>query len=141
MQSLHSIRQGIGKYRWPNHVSGTYVRYACRTYWDCFCVNEAGLRNIEFCLLANRIGAAWRKYGPGSIGDIEGKSIVDSHGKAEYQENSEDFPTCHVTMRFKEGTLELKQEGDCGFGYGVDANGTYERITSDNAPLDRCSAE
>jgi hypothetical protein len=37
---------------------------------------------------------------------------------------------CKITMRFREGKLIVEQEGGCGFGLNVTANGTYKRVSS-----------
>jgi hypothetical protein len=37
---------------------------------------------------------------------------------------------CKITMRFREGKLIVEQEGGCGFGLNVTANGTYMRVSS-----------
>jgi hypothetical protein len=37
---------------------------------------------------------------------------------------------CKITMKFSGGKLTVKQEGGCGFGHNVTAEGTYRKISS-----------
>ena len=37
---------------------------------------------------------------------------------------------CTITMTFKSGKMEVRQDGECGFGAGVYAGGTYRRVSS-----------
>jgi hypothetical protein len=37
---------------------------------------------------------------------------------------------CKITMKFREGKLIVEQEGGCGFGLNVTANGTYKKVSS-----------
>ena len=37
---------------------------------------------------------------------------------------------CKITMKFREGKLRVEQEGGCGFGLNVTANGTYKKVSS-----------
>jgi hypothetical protein len=40
---------------------------------------------------------------------------------------------CRIVLKFKDGKLIVKQDGDCGFGAGVAADGTYRKV-SDRKP-------
>jgi len=37
---------------------------------------------------------------------------------------------CKIIMVFKEGKLKVEQEGGCGFGHNVRADGTYKKVSS-----------
>jgi hypothetical protein len=42
----------------------------------------------------------------------------------------EDFEECKITMKFLTGgKLRVSQEGSCGFGFNVSADGTYRKIS------------
>jgi hypothetical protein len=42
----------------------------------------------------------------------------------------EDFEDCRITMKFpRAGRLEVAQEGGCGFGFNVSADGSYRKIS------------
>lgn len=42
----------------------------------------------------------------------------------------EDFEDCRITLKFpRAGRLEVAQEGGCGFGFNVSADGTYRKIS------------
>jgi hypothetical protein len=125
-QNLKSIQERLRDRAWPTSVNGTYVRYAGRGFWDAFCVNVTGDRKIHTCLRTMRIGGAWREYGPASIGDIECDGELATNGG--YRCRNDQVPSCNISMTFADQSVSLKQEGDCGFGYGVDATGDYDRI-------------
>jgi hypothetical protein len=44
------------------------------------------------------------------------------------KESDED---CKITMKFREGKLIVEQEGGCGFGQNVTADGTYKKVSSE----------
>lgn len=43
---------------------------------------------------------------------------------------------CKITMKFTKGTLAVDQEGGCGFGHNVMANGTYRKISARKPKFD-----
>jgi tetratricopeptide (TPR) repeat protein len=126
--NLQRIESNTKNHKWSTDVTGLYVRYSGRAQWDSVRVSQSKGSAISFHLLAYRIGLAWRQYGPGSYGDIDGQAVLTEGREAVYKDP--DFESCRIMFRFKEDTLSVKQEGDCGFGYGVDATGDYERICS-----------
>jgi len=42
-----------------------------------------------------------------------------------------DTTDCKITMRFGRGKLIVDQEGICGFGFNVTAEGSYKRVSSE----------
>lgn len=126
--NLQKIEENTKNYKWPTDISGLYVRYSRRTQWDSLRVSEPRDSTVSFHLLAYRIGLAWRRYGPGSYGDVDGDAVLTGNREAVYKDA--DFPTCRITIHFKGDAIKIEQEGDCGFGYGVQATGDYERICS-----------
>jgi len=131
--NLAEIQEGVAQYRWPTGVEGTYVQYAGRTQWNSLCVSKTGDMGFQFRLLAYRMGAAWRRYGPAAIGDVKGEATLTTDGKAQYTGGG-DFPSCRIEMKFTSDGVTLEQQGDCGFGYGVRVAGRYERISASDGP-------
>jgi hypothetical protein len=60
------------------------------------------------------------------IGD--GIAMIEGNEATFKPEGAEDG--CEIRMKFLKGKLEVKQEGICGFGHNVSAEGTYRRISS-----------
>jgi hypothetical protein len=127
--NLEDIGMARGRPSWPKGFQGTYVRYAGKGQWDSLCVSEQQKRSISFQLLAYRMGSAWEKYGPASYGDLGGPATLKLADEATYS-GDKDFPGCRVEMKFNPDSVGLKQDGECGFGYGVQASGVYERINA-----------
>ncbi len=125
--NLLEIQNGLAQHRWPTGIEGTYVQYAGRTRWNSLCVSKAADKSFQFRLLAYRMGAAWRRYGPASYGDVKGEATLTTEDKAQYTGDA-DFAACHIEMKFTSDGVALEQQGDCGFGQGVSAVGDYERI-------------
>jgi hypothetical protein len=67
-------------------------------------------------------------------GDVE---VRNSEAVYVYDHGEND--KCKITMTFGSDGVSLKQEQECGFGLGVDANGTYVRVSSEvpNLPSER----
>ena len=128
--NLRKIEGHISDHKWPADISGLYVRYSGREQWDSVHLSKPRGSDLSFHLLAYRMGLAWRRYGPGSYGDVDGTATLVGNHQAVFKDS--DFPTCRITMHFKEDGVSVEQEGDCGFGYGVQATGAYERICSDD---------
>jgi hypothetical protein len=63
-------------------------------------------------------------------GDLEGEVEI-RNGEAVYAYDHGDYDKCSITMKFAADRIELKQEQTCGFGAGVDASGTYVKISSE----------
>ncbi len=135
--NLKTIQQRVGSYKWPSDVAGTYVQYAGRTQWNSFCVRETKDQKVDFRLLVFRMGLAWRAYGPAAYGDLSGEAVL-TQGRYALYKDAKDFPACSVKMQFGSASVSLSQEGDCGFGYGVKAEGNYERITATQGDLKHC---
>jgi tetratricopeptide (TPR) repeat protein len=131
--NLAEIQKALAKYRWPTDVGGTYVQYAGRAQWNSLCISRTADGGLKFRLLAYRMGAAWRRYGPAAYGDVKGEATLATNGKAQYSGDA-DFPSCHIEMKFTSNGVTLEQQGDCGFGYGVHVGGRYERINPSDGP-------
>ncbi len=127
--NLIGIQKGLAHHRWPTNIGGTYVQYAGRTQWNSLCVSKLQDKGFHFRLLAYRMGAAWRRYGPAALGDLKGEATLTAEDDAQYK-GAADFPTCHIEMKFTPNGVTLEQQGDCGFGHGVRAAGHYERINT-----------
>jgi hypothetical protein len=126
---LGEIDKNLAGFHWPPIVGGIYAQYAGRGEWSCLCLSRTDSNAVEFQLVAYRMGAAWRSYGPAAIGNVRGKATLNADTEVRYTGDT-DFPSCRIQMKFSPGTMNLTQSGDCGFGYGVRAEGAYERITS-----------
>jgi hypothetical protein len=137
--NLRQIQKQIEGFEWPTASEGTYIQYAGRTQWNALCVRKAERDKLRFHLLAYRMGGAWREYGAASYGDLEGMAVAGESGDAIFVGN-EDIPACRVRMRFSPGSVQIEHEGDCEFGYGVDASGRYQRITAKPPNLQTCGA-
>jgi hypothetical protein len=67
--------------------------------------------------------------GEGSaIAKIEGDTAIFKPDGAEDE--------CKITLKFAGGNLVVTQEGICGFGFNVRADGTYKRISSKKPKFD-----
>lgn len=126
--NLQRITEDMKNYKWRTDIGGLYVRYAGRAQWDSIRVSQPKGSTVTFHLLAYRMGLGWRRYGPGSYGDVKGEAALTADGQATYHDP--DFETCHIAMSFNDTAVSIGQEGDCGFGYGVQAAGDYERVCS-----------
>ncbi len=124
IQNLNQIEERLKSWTWRSHVSGSYVRYAGRGQWDSLHVKQTGNR-ISITLFVMRMGGDPAGT-PASYGDLEGKILLQNGG-ATYKRDDE-FP-CTIRMQFAVDKVELRQDGDCGFGYGVDSTGTFSRVT------------
>jgi hypothetical protein len=63
-------------------------------------------------------------------GELDGEAEV-RNGEAVYAYDHGEYDKCSITMRFATDRIDVKQEQTCGFGTGVDANGTYVKISSE----------
>jgi hypothetical protein len=69
------------------------------------------------------------KMGPvTNTGDGRGTAFIEGDTATLKPEESES--NCTITLRFKNGLLEVSESGDCGFGFNVSANGTCKKISS-----------
>lgn len=110
-------------------VSGTYVKYAGRNYWDRLKVEGNASKSYKFDLTLYRIGPTWRKYGPSQVGEAHG--LLEKHGRYGFVYNGdEDFSSCRIYFKFDESAVVINQDNDCGFGYGLRADGTLKRIAN-----------
>lgn len=61
-------------------------------------------------------------------GEGDGIAMIEGNEATFKPEGAEDG--CEIRMKFLKGKLEVTQEGICGFGHNVSAEGTYRRISS-----------
>ena len=61
-------------------------------------------------------------------GEGSGVATIEGNEAKFKPEDAEDG--CEIRMKFIKGKLEVKQEGVCGFGHNVSAQGTYRRVSS-----------
>ena len=63
-----------------------------------------------------------------NIGELDGEAIIK--GDTAIYASSESGK-CTITIKFvRPGTIKVSQEGDCGFGHNVIADGTYHKVSS-----------
>lgn len=127
--NITEIKIHTMKYHWPTLIGGSYVQYAGRTYWSSLHISKKAGKIIDFSLIIYRWGTASRKYGPSSLGYLKGKAALIGSDEARYV-GSDDFPNCQVDMKFDSASVNLTQQGNCGFGFEVRAIGRYGRINA-----------
>ena len=67
--------------------------------------------------------------GPGAnTGELSGTATIE--GTVATLKEPETPDGCTITMTFKAGKMEVRQDGECGFGAGVSAGGSYRRVSS-----------
>lgn len=64
----------------------------------------------------------------GGIAKIEGDTATFKPDGAEDE--------CQITLKFTDGKLVVTQEGFCGFGHNVTADGTYKKVSSGKPKFD-----
>jgi len=84
---------------------------------------------LRFAVHALWKGMNWKKYGP-NIGEIGG-TVEVRNGKALFKDTDAE---CTLGMTFKGDRLDVTQEGSCGFGHNVNAEGAYKRTSVCAAP-------
>ncbi|MGA9772022.1 MAG: hypothetical protein WBV94_23525 [Blastocatellia bacterium] len=65
-----------------------------------------------------------------------GDGIAQIEGVTAIFKPDESDDECKITMKFTQGKLVVDQEGGCGFGHNVTANGTYRKINSRKPKFD-----
>jgi hypothetical protein len=84
---------------------------------------------LRFAVHALWKGMNYKEYGP-NIGEIGG--IVEvRNGKGVFKDAEAE---CTLSMTFKGDKLDVTQEGSCGFGHNVNADGAYKRTSACAAP-------
>ena len=63
-----------------------------------------------------------------NVGELDGQAVIK--GDTAIYASSESGK-CTITIKFvRPGTIKVSQEGDCGFGHNVIADGTYHKVSS-----------
>ncbi|HET9800629.1 MAG TPA: hypothetical protein VFP82_02995 [Chthoniobacterales bacterium] len=103
-------------------------------------------RQNEFKILALgqqklqiEFSGAWEhKTGNGELtantGEGSGTAKIEGDTAIFKPESAED--ECKITLKFTGGKLVVTQEGMCGFGFNVSADGTYKRTSSKKPKFD-----
>jgi hypothetical protein len=63
-----------------------------------------------------------------NTGEGSGTAFIEGDTATFRPEGSDE--DCKIIMKFREGKLIVDQEGGCGFGLNVTANGTYKKVSS-----------
>jgi len=92
-------------------------------------VKELPGGKLRFAVMAIWKGPTWKEYGP-HMGEIGGTADLHN-GKAIFKDKEAD---CTLAMSFSGNKLKVVQEGSCGFGANVRADGTYKRTSLCAAP-------
>jgi hypothetical protein len=128
--NLKLINDKTKEHRWSTDISGLYVRYAGYGTWDTLNVSDPDRGKVTLDLLANRMTSTWRQFGPASYGDVKGEANMVAARRAvyDYTDKDDEYSSCKLTLEFLNDSVFVIQQGLCGFGHGVDANGSWERI-------------
>jgi hypothetical protein len=124
--NLRRVNEKLKDWKWPTSVSGLYLRYAGRGKWETFCVKQTGDSSIVVTYFGMRMGL-YPEGTPASLGDFQ--ATLELHNQNSTYLGEPDFP-CKVRMSFALDKVGLEQSGDCGFGYGVEATGDFERAST-----------
>lgn len=65
-----------------------------------------------------------------------GNAIAHIEGDTAIFKPDDSDDECKITMKFTKGKLVVDQEGICGFGHNVMANGTYRKISARKPKFD-----
>ena len=125
MTEANSSRQNIVT---ASQVNGTW-RYRNNTF-KVWALGNQKLK-IEFAGSYEYKTAEGMMANSGSgdgIAQIEGTTAIFKPGDSDDE--------CKITMKFTQGKLVVDQEGGCGFGHNVTANGTYRKISSRKPKFD-----
>jgi len=63
-----------------------------------------------------------------NTGELSGTAMIE--GTIATLKPPETVDGCRITLTFKAGKMEVTQEGECGFGAGVSAGGSYRRVST-----------
>jgi hypothetical protein len=64
-----------------------------------------------------------------NVGEAEGTADID--GDTAVFSSKDNDELCKITIRFvKQGQIKVRQDGSCGFGLNVSADGTYQKISN-----------
>ena len=63
-----------------------------------------------------------------NVGEGSGIATITGNVARFHPEDADD--DCMITLTFKKGKLVVEQEGGCGFGHNVIADGTYRKSSS-----------
>jgi hypothetical protein len=66
----------------------------------------------------------------------EGTAVVRIEGDTASFKPDGAEDECKITLKFSGGKLVVTQEGTCGFGFNVRADGTYKRVSSKKPKFD-----
>jgi hypothetical protein len=121
------IETKLKELSWPTSVSGNYVHYAGWAHWNTLSVEQRSDQKIEIHFIGIRLNSEWRKNGPSAIGELRGVAAIN--GSAATFRTKEFSEPCRIDMQFSKEKAVLTQAGDCGFGYGVYAEGEYQRAS------------
>jgi hypothetical protein len=126
--NLGQIQKGLemANWVWPDSVEGGYLQYSGWGGWNILSVRRNGQGEYSISFFG-----AWNgqdpKSGPSGIGEFHTRVVIAGHS-AVYRGDA-GFP-CTVQMDFSADKVILKQDGNCGFGHNVEANGIYERANT-----------
>lgn len=124
--NLGLIKDKLAALPQPTSPAGEYWEYAGMGMINSFVVVPAG-KGFRVNFDGVRPGLRAMYFGP-NIGSLEGKTTISNHQGVVKQQGDDDYGRCSVTMNFAPEQLKTTVEGDCGFGYGVSAQGEYQRV-------------
>ncbi len=63
-----------------------------------------------------------------NMGNADGEAVIS--GDTAVYSTGEDGDECEITIKFvKPGTIKVSQDGSCGFGHNVSANGIFKKFS------------
>lgn len=125
--NLAVIEKELKGLNWPTAATGRYARYAGLAQWNILSVEQRSGRRLGIHFIGIRLNSEWRKSGPSALGELRGVATMDGN-KAIYRAVEFSEP-CQIDILFSTMEAILTQAGDCGFGYGVYAEGEFQRIS------------
>ena len=106
---------------------GEYWRYAGQAMWNTYTV-KANKKQYKIDFEGLRVGINSLMSGP-NMGEYSYTTTIKNQ-KTTW--TNPDDKSCKIQLKFTPDTLhaitQANEEADCGFGYGVTADGTYQRV-------------
>ncbi len=129
MHNLTAAETSLRNLAWPASPNGLYVQYIGCGEWNQIRITGASAAAATLAFEGMRIGAkgCHSDSGPAALGDLEGEIAL--RGTSASYRGSGESASCKIQLQMKRDGLSVKEEGECGFGYGVRTDGDYQRIS------------
>jgi tetratricopeptide (TPR) repeat protein len=126
-RNLATVQAKLRGFKWPALHDGLYMQYIGCGMTDDIRISGSTGKSASLSFQGVRLSPDECRPYPAATGELQGQISID--GQSGLYRASDETASCKIDLQFRDNGLTVSEEGECGFGSGVHADGDFSRVS------------